>query len=125
MSRLFSSFFLFLYLAAILVPLYPVLDYALHKEAIAKIYCENKNKPAMHCNGKCHMMKQIKKAAEQAPVSHTNAVVAEQFMPHDTPVSISLADHAPILCCQASFAWLEPLSYFQPASIFHPPCCKA
>ncbi len=29
---------------------------------IAETFCENKNKPQMHCNGKCYLNKQLKKA---------------------------------------------------------------
>jgi hypothetical protein len=36
-----------------------VVDYQLNKEYIAKTLCENKNKPQMHCNGKCQMMKKL------------------------------------------------------------------
>ena len=32
---------------------------------IAKTLCENKNKPQMHCNGKCYLYKQLKKAEEK------------------------------------------------------------
>ena len=28
------------------------------------VLCENKAKPMMHCNGKCHLMKELAKAAE-------------------------------------------------------------
>jgi hypothetical protein len=31
---------------------------------IAETFCENKNKPQMHCNGKCYLNKQLKKADE-------------------------------------------------------------
>ena len=40
--------------------LFIVVDYQLNKDFIAKNLCENRNKPMMHCNGKCHMMKQLK-----------------------------------------------------------------
>src|ERR1044071_5964326 len=36
-----------------------VLDYFLHKKYIATVLCENRNKPQMHCNGKCHLKKQL------------------------------------------------------------------
>jgi hypothetical protein len=37
-----------------------VLDYQLNRDFIAKNLCVNKNRPQMHCNGKCHMMKLMK-----------------------------------------------------------------
>ena len=36
-----------------------VFDYVANTKAYAR-YCENKNRPKLHCNGKCQMMKKIK-----------------------------------------------------------------
>ncbi len=43
----------------------PYLEYRLNKTYIAENLCINKDKPEMHCHGKCYLKKQIKKAAEQ------------------------------------------------------------
>jgi len=40
--------------------LFIVLDFQLNRGYIAQNLCENRNKPQMHCNGKCHMMKVMK-----------------------------------------------------------------
>ncbi|TAH01471.1 MAG: hypothetical protein EAZ15_07280 [Sphingobacteriales bacterium] len=36
--------------------------YNLNKKYITTSLCENRNKPLMHCNGKCFLMKKIKQA---------------------------------------------------------------
>ena len=41
------------------------LDYEMRKEYIAKYHCVNKNKPQLHCNGKCYLAKRIAAAQEQ------------------------------------------------------------
>jgi hypothetical protein len=51
-------------LALFLKPIFPVIEYAIDYDYITKVLCENKSKPAMHCNGKCHLMKQLAKEAE-------------------------------------------------------------
>ncbi len=38
--------------------------YHLNKAYITQKLCENKNKPALHCNGQCYLSKQLKKAEE-------------------------------------------------------------
>ena len=38
-----------------------VLDYTLNKARITELYCVNKAKPQLHCNGKCHLAKQLRK----------------------------------------------------------------
>ena len=47
---------------------YPVTIYAFYygnKNYIAATLCENKNKPQLHCNGKCFIKKQLKKAEQE------------------------------------------------------------
>jgi hypothetical protein len=39
--------------------------FALNKKYIAANLCENRNKPWLHCNGKCYFMKKIKQAEEK------------------------------------------------------------
>lgn len=38
-----------------------VADYSINKEFIAKYLCVNRDKPKSHCNGKCHLRKQLEK----------------------------------------------------------------
>jgi hypothetical protein len=51
-------------LALFLKPILPVLDYVINYDYIVKELCENKAKPELKCNGKCHLMKEMAKAAE-------------------------------------------------------------
>jgi hypothetical protein len=121
MGKVMPSFFVFIYLAALLSPLYPVVDYALHKEYIAKVLCENKDKPAMHCNGKCHLMKQIKKASEAERGNPAQTIVLEQFLPHYAPFSKAFPKPELMLLCSINFNWQEPLTGNHSTSVFHPP----
>lgn len=52
-----------IYAVVLFKPLFPIMEYAMNKEYIAKNLCVNRNKPKSHCNGKCHLMKQLKKQA--------------------------------------------------------------
>jgi hypothetical protein len=53
-----------LILAIFLKPIFPVIEYMINYEYISTVLCENKAKPIMHCNGKCHLMKELAKANE-------------------------------------------------------------
>jgi len=64
----------------------PVLDYVVNYDYITKVLCVNKAKPTTHCNGKCHLMKELAKAAE------------EQKQQSDKK---SVQQHAEVLFCQA------------------------
>jgi hypothetical protein len=37
-----------------------VAEFELNRDYIAKNLCVNRNKPKMHCNGRCHLMKKMK-----------------------------------------------------------------
>lgn len=41
-----------------------VLEYKLNQAFITANFCENKAKPQLHCNGKCHLAKEIKKTEQ-------------------------------------------------------------
>lgn len=45
-------------------PIFPVIDYVIHYDFIIKELCENRTKPQLHCNGKCHLKKELAKASE-------------------------------------------------------------
>ena len=39
-----------------------VMEYQVNKNYIARVFCENKSKPLLHCEGKCHLAKELKQA---------------------------------------------------------------
>lgn len=39
--------------------------YQLNKNYITQVYCENKDKPTMHCDGKCHLEKTLEKTTKE------------------------------------------------------------
>lgn len=43
-------------------PILPVLNYYVDYDYIIAELCENKDKPVLQCNGKCHLAKELKKA---------------------------------------------------------------
>ncbi len=67
-------------LALFLKPVFPVIDYVLNYEYISKVLCVNKAKPMMHCNGKCHLMKELAKASEtEKPISSDKKSTSQVF----------------------------------------------
>lgn len=45
-------------------PLLPLVNYALNYDFIVEQFCENKNRPQMHCDGKCYLAKQLAKESD-------------------------------------------------------------
>lgn len=94
-------------------------DYFLNKNYIAEVLCLNKQKPAMHCNGKCYLSKKLKEQEkqEQAPTAKKSKIEVEIFTLSE-PFRINI-------CYQRSEpeylpAILLPLSSL-PRSVFRPP----
>lgn len=64
----------------LLKPVLPVVDYVVNYEYISTVLCENKAKPKMECNGKCHLMKELAKTSEnEAPISSDKKIASQQF----------------------------------------------
>lgn len=60
-----------------------LLNYTINKEYISKNICENRKKPQLRCNGKCHLMKQLKKEnkqQEQSPLALLKCNVQVQYV---------------------------------------------
>jgi len=64
----------------LLKPVFPVIEYAVNYNYISKVLCVNKNKPKMHCNGKCHLMKELAKESEsEKPLSSDKKNISQEL----------------------------------------------
>lgn len=50
---------------AMVRPIMPVFEYLVNEDYIAEFLCVNKDKPEMHCNGKCYLAQMLKKQQEE------------------------------------------------------------
>jgi hypothetical protein len=57
-------------------------DFMVHQKEIAEKLCENKDKPKLQCNGKCQMMKSLKKAEEPQPWKYQHGFNAIKEVKH-------------------------------------------
>lgn len=97
-------------------------DYFTNTGAYAK-NCENKARPAMHCNGKCQMMKKLKqedkKDAENSErkAENKNEVITMQQITEQAfyPVMILLQKHFPITKAAKTIK--------MPRRLLRPPIC--
>ena len=62
MHRILAFFLVTLLLLQTLGQELLVVDYQLNKARITELYCVNKARPLLHCNGKCHLAQQLRKA---------------------------------------------------------------
>ncbi|WP_310594765.1 hypothetical protein [Flavobacterium sp.] len=84
----------------------------------------NKAKPMMHCNGKCHLMKELAKAAEtENPKSSDkkqNTPIQEVLFFKEIK-SFSIVSFSFSTESKINSSYLELYSYLNTNSVFHPP----
>ncbi|MDB5021541.1 MAG: hypothetical protein JWQ28_2668 [Pedobacter sp.] len=90
---------------------------------IAKVLCENKSRPWMHCNGRCYLMKKLKEATEkekkQQERDNLNRVVTSFFQ---EPFRMVFTDATVLQAQQAAFPsyrYCYSSSFIE--TIFRPP----
>jgi len=95
--------------------------YELNKAYIAKTYCVNKQKPQMHCNGRCHMQKQLKKQDEQPdkPSIPNLKDIHETFVFFERGFMGNLIDNANF---NIQTAYFFAVNTNGSGCVFHPPC---
>ncbi len=65
MNRVASGILLLLLLVQGFFPLAIVGWYVTNKTYVATVLCENRDKPQLHCDGKCVLSQKLKKAGDQ------------------------------------------------------------
>ena len=76
----FSTITVILFLSSIFQPVLPIYDYFLNYDYIVNVLCVNKDKPEMHCDGKCYLKKEISKS-NNFNNSSKKALANYQFKP--------------------------------------------
>jgi hypothetical protein len=110
----------------LLKPAIPFLEYVVNYDYIVKELCENKEKPQLQCNGKCHLKKELAKSAadEQSPADkkQNSKQEIEVLFYQETPIFFQ---KMPVVFTDkkvnASYQNFYALTAIQ--STFHPPIC--
>ena len=111
-----------MYLIAWLRPVMPFIEYEINKKYIAEVLCENKDKPEMHCNGKCHLKKQLKKANDVPE----NEPLSVPVVSNIKELVTLLYERKPFCLKQKNIAktivsYIVNYQFLFEQSIFHPP----
>ncbi|MCA0365719.1 MAG: hypothetical protein LCH67_16885 [Bacteroidetes bacterium] len=101
------------------------LDYQLRKDFIVRNYCINKNRPEMHCDGKCYLAKQIKKAQENDEKQATDSFITKLLMTESEIKTYSFSDFFSLKSFISKqilhFCYLESISSNFVISFLKPP----
>ena len=111
-------------IALFLKPILPVVDYVVNYEYISKVLCENKDKPKLQCNGKCHLMKELAKAADtEKPISSDKKSFSQiqEVLFFKEIKTYNLVSCGCSKQTKNSSSYLNLYSYLNMDSEFHPP----
>ncbi len=105
-----------------LKPIAPFVEYVIDKDYITKFLCINQDKPELECEGKCHLIKQLKKQEERTPVGLT---VSMKEYPVGFVKIYSKKAKKQLLALKDKELFFYPSNYtfLYTADIFHPPTC--
>ncbi|OON66472.1 hypothetical protein B0919_21815 [Hymenobacter sp. CRA2] len=103
-----------------------VASWWLNRDYVARVLCINRDKPQMHCNGKCHLRKQLRAAdareAKQQPGPSKQAfqeivLACPVLEPVALPAPAWYAGAAPryAALCVPQYAWDRPGPEYPPA----------
>ncbi|RFS17468.1 hypothetical protein [Emticicia sp. C21] len=100
------------------------LDYEIRKDFIIKNYCVNKNKPELHCDGKCFLAKKINTQTEKEEQSALQNFIYK-LIEVNTFESQSYFDFANVIEIKdfsvTNYPFTEKTTIDFSSSFFHPP----
>jgi hypothetical protein len=97
-------------------------NYLINKKEIISLFCANKSKPKMNCNGKCHLKKQLQKQEEQeqSPVSSIKEIKEIQLF-YASQKALEVSSVECIQHSSSNFKYTFHLSSEHLQAVFHPP----
>jgi hypothetical protein len=95
-------------------------NYLINKEFIIFNYCENKSKPKLKCNGKCHLTKQLKEQEKQESSSKNNAKCIDETQ-FCSEYDYAISPRVVYVSISENWTYLNGETKNESSSIFHPP----
>lgn len=97
-------------------------NYQINKKNITKTYCINKSKPQLHCDGKCHLKKQLKEQEkkENAPSNDVKEKYETQLF-SENQSSFIFANH--FIRIEYNCFYQIRISTPYLLAVFQPPTC--
>lgn len=96
--------------------------FQLNQAYIIEVFCENKERPLLHCDGQCFLTKKLQAAGESDAEAEGTRTVKQQIEPPfflvSTPSLISFRNEELLLVIPSKD---DHYSFIQLKSLFHPP----
>jgi hypothetical protein len=118
----------YILLVAILLPLVSswgtIAYYQLNKDYIARVLCENRDRPELHCNGQCYLAKRLKAQQDKQDKETTervqNTPSIQLFI--ESAMAFAFVPAVSQLATANLFTYLVACKSQSPNGLFRPPC---
>lgn len=107
-------------MVAMLRPIAPFVEYVINYDYISKVLCINKDKPAMSCNGKCHLVKKLQQQ-EEDDFNSLSIYMEEYPIGFVEILMLSEKNNNTYLKENIPFSFSQNYSYLFYGDVFHPP----
>lgn len=111
-------------LSFVIKPVFPLIDYAVNYKYIATVLCENKAKPELQCNGKCHLMKSLGKNAEtdsSQPLEKKTTSSEKEVLFYEESFRYCNRSWIVEVEPKVNYEYLNLYAYLNPNFLFRPP----
>ena len=96
-------------------------NYEINKSEITRKYCENKAKPKLQCDGKCHLKKQLKEEEKKEKNEGSNESKEKVESHFFVQLSYSFPIHNSTI--QTEYSYSAHHSHSHTHAVFSPPQC--
>lgn len=122
-KNIISFLILIVFVSHVLARFFIVADYVMNVKQITELFCVNKAKPMLHCDGKCYLAKQLKKQDnKEKPAQQSSKEKIDYYICQHCKLDLNSTQRFSKIE-SINFNYQEPQSTQNLASIFHPPCC--
>ena len=120
MKSLGATFFVLLYILAMIRPVLPLFEYVINQDYIAEFLCVNKEKVELQCNGKCYLMQKLSAQNEEKKQKPPKIAMEEYPIGFVTFVSVDLPKEK-IITNNSFLRYCNNYSFIYSDSNFRPP----
>ena len=104
-------------------PVLPVLEYVVFYDYFKNELCENKEKPELECNGKCHLKKELAKASDFPENGKDHRISVETNIVFYQEIAENFLSEVVFYTYKTRIPSIYNLTYshLETDSVFHPP----
>lgn len=121
MKTTLTILLVFLFLLQSFTRTFIIVNYQVNKDYISNVLCENKEKKAMHCEGKCHLKKELQKEEKKESTPSGSKENFEIILYSEKTTTLSFVGFE---LAKSSFIYTEIYPQDFTGKIFHPPTIK-